>query len=66
MKLKDLSSILYSTRQKIQLVIIYDFEKNIDLERCSIEFAIKYYGDSEIKRITSCFENSVSYLIITI
>jgi hypothetical protein len=69
MKLKDLRPILYSATGEIQWAIVYDLEKNEDLEYgCSIEFAVTHYGGCEVKRISSCynFENETDYLVITI
>lgn len=67
MKLKDLESILSSESGAIQRTIVYDLEKNDDLEcGCSIEFAVTNYGEREVKRIGSCYESGKDYLIITI
>ena len=69
MKLKDLKPILYSETGAIQWAIVYDYEKNEDLEYgCSIEFAICHYGEYEVKRISSCYnyEKEDHYLVITI
>ena len=63
MKLKDLSSVLYSTRGSIQHAIVYDQEKNADIESgCSIDHAVEKYGERELKHIEA-FENQ---LVITI
>ena len=67
MKLKDLSSILYSKTGNIQFAIVYDYENHIDLEHgCSVEYAITHYGDYKVRRITSCFDFSeqMDYLVI--
>lgn len=67
MKLKDLSSILYSKTGNIQFAIVYDYENNRELEHgCSIDYAVANYGDYKVKRITSCFDFSeqMDYLVI--
>ena len=69
MKLKDLKPILHSTTGKIQWTVVYDLEKNEDLERsCSIEFAVTHYGECEVKMISSCYNctDGNDYLVITI
>lgn len=63
MRLSELSGILRSTRGDIQLAVVYDGEKNYDLEDgCSVEYAIKHYGDKELKQLQA-FEDQI---IITI
>ena len=63
MKLKDLSCVLYSTRGSVQFAIVYDQEKNADLiSGCSIDHAVKEYGDREIKRIEA-FENQLLLIV---
>ena len=63
MKLKDLEKVLYSTRGNVQFAIVYDQQKNTDLVAgCSIDYAVKEYGDRELKRIEA-FENQ---LLLTI
>lgn len=63
MKLKELKQILYSRRDYIQSTIVYNSETNEDVENgCSIEYAIKHYGEKEVKHI-EVFENQ---LVITI
>ena len=71
MKLKDLKSILYSDTGAIQWAIVYDHNKNEDLEKhCSIEFAVAHYGEYEVKRISACLDDSEGFtqrcLVITI
>lgn len=69
MKLKELKSILYSQTGSFQWAIVYDWAKNIDLEKgCSIEYAIEHYGECEVKKIQSCYESDEGqdYLVITI
>ena len=63
MKLKALKSILYSTRGCVQFAIVYDSEKNTDIENgCSIEYAVKKHGEKEVMHIEAV-ENQ---LVITI
>ena len=63
MKLKDLSSVLHSRRGYIQSAIIWDETECRDLENgCSVEYAIKEYGERSVKRVEA-YENS---LLITI
>jgi hypothetical protein len=59
MKLKELKSILYSTHGYVQFAIVYDIEKNTDIENgCSIEYAIKNHGEKEVKHIQA-FEHQL-------
>lgn len=51
MKLNELKSILYSNTGSIVWVIVYDTQTCSDLEQCSIEHAIKIYGEHDVKRI---------------
>lgn len=61
--LNDLSPVLKSRRGDVQFAIVYDSASNTDLENgCSIEYAVNYYGNREVKRIEA-FENN---LLITI
>ena len=63
MKLKDLASVLYSTRGSIQFSIVYDSNANADIEAgCSVEYAVEQYGERELKHIQA-FENQ---LVLTI
>lgn len=63
MKLKELSSILYSSRDNIQYCIVYDVKTNTDLENgCSVEYAIENYGEKEVKHL----EAFVNQLLITV
>lgn len=63
MTLKDLSPVLRSRRDNIQTAIIWDEKECRDLENgCSVEYAIKEYGDRPVKRIEA-FENN---LLITV
>jgi hypothetical protein len=63
MKLKELSGILYSTRNCVQFAIIYDHNTNTDIENgCTIDFAIREHGDKEVKQIQAF----VNQLLITV
>lgn len=67
MKLKDLAPVAYSLTGGIQSCIVYDFSENIDLETgCSIEYAIKHYGDRGLHRISSLYEDGCSYLLLSL
>ena len=61
--LNSLAPILKSRRGDIQFAIVYDSANNTDLENgCSIEYAVKNYGEREIKRIEALGNN----LLITL
>ena len=63
MKLKELESILYSTRGFVQYAIVYDSKQDVDVASgCSIDWAVKTYGEADVVRIEA-FENQ---LIVTI
>ena len=63
MKLKDLENVLRSTRGVIQFAIIWDEKECKNLEDgCSVEYAVKEYGERTVKRI-SAYGNK---LIITV
>ena len=65
MKLKDLAPVAYSLTGDIQSCIVYDCRENIDLEAgCSIECAIKHYGDRDLHRISSL--DGCSYLLLSL
>jgi hypothetical protein len=69
MKLKELESILCDPHRHLQLVVIYDSSSGKDLRYgCSIEYAIKDYGEHIVKRISSWFaeEEHRDYLVIDI
>lgn len=52
MKIKDLTPVLYSTRGSVQFAVVYDQEQNCDIASgCSIDHAVKEYGERELKRI---------------
>ena len=51
-KLKDYTDVIYSTRDFVVFVIIYDTATRKDvLFNCTIECAIEEYGEREVKRI---------------
>ena len=51
-KLKDYADVLYSTRDFVVFTVIYDTATRKDiLSGCTIECAIKEYGEKEVKRI---------------
>lgn len=62
MKLKELKSILFSTRGNIQFAIVYDREKCDDIDKGSIEYIVEQYKEKEVKHIEAYEDN----LIITI
>ena len=63
MLLKSLEKILRSRRGAIQSAIIYDRAEGADIENgCSIEYAVKVYGDCNVELIEA-FGNS---LLITV
>ena len=51
MKLKDLAGILYSDRGEIQMANVYDCELHLDLDECSVDHAVEYWGECNIDRI---------------
>ena len=54
MKLKDLSTVLRSTTGAMQEAIVYDLDIAQDLASgCSVDYAVKHYGDMELERITA-------------
>lgn len=63
MKLKDLKTVLYSSRGAVQFAIVYDRAQNKDLENgCSIDYAVEKYGDRTVCHVEA-FENQ---LLITV
>ena len=67
MKLKDLAPVAYSLTGDIQSCIVYDCHENIDLETgCSIEYAVKHYGDRDLHRVSSLYEDGCSYLLLSL
>lgn len=69
MKLKDLSSILWTPVGCRQDVIIYNITDDIEMERsCSVEYAIKYYGDWRVNRVFSYYdhEKKRDYMVIRV
>lgn len=66
MKLKELQPVLRSQTGQLQWCIVYDWEYNEDVARGSVEYAIEHYGDSEVRRIYSCYEDGQDYIVIEI
>jgi hypothetical protein len=54
MKLKDLAPVLRSSTGAMQEAVVYDLDSNQDLASgCSVDYAVKHYGDMELDRITA-------------
>lgn len=52
MKLKNMKNILRSTTGDIQMCVVWNSEKCVVLENaCSVEYAIKHYGEYILDRI---------------
>ena len=67
MKLEALKDILKSPRGSIQSCIVYERETDLDLAYgCSVEYAVKTYGDRIVKNITSLLENGEVFTLITV
>lgn len=67
MKLKELKPILQSHTGYIQWAIVYDCKTNKDIEYgCSIDYAIKNYGELKVERIQSYMENNQDYIVISV
>lgn len=64
MKLKDLAGILWSTRGDIQMVVVYDFQSDLDLTTCSAEYAIAEYGECNVVRITADKDKLVLHICV--
>lgn len=62
MKIKELKSVVFSSRDNIQFAILYDSKTNEDIADSTIEYIVEYYGDKEVKRIEAV-ENQ---LLITV
>ena len=63
MKVKDLSAIRWSVTGNIQFAILYDTHANADIGAgCSVEYAIKHYGDWNLDRITADGNNIVLHI----
>lgn len=63
MKLSDLKDILYSRRGEVQFAILYDMERNIDIDAGSVGYVVSAYGDKEVKHIEA-FENQLIISVI--
>lgn len=67
MKLEELSDILQTPVGCWQDVIVYNITDHMEMEpSCSIEYAIKYYGDWKVNRLSSyCdYEKRQDYMVI--
>lgn len=52
MKLAEMKGILRSTTVNIQMCVVWDSDKCTKLEKaCSVEYALKHYGDMQLDRI---------------
>ena len=67
MKLKELKPVIYSRTGDIQSCIVYDSGSDIDLHYgCSVEYAYEVFGEREIKRVQSTYENGSAYIVFSI
>lgn len=67
MKLRELKPVLRSETGNLQSCIVYDWNKSTDIAHgCSVEYAINNYGESEVRRIYSCYENGQDYIVIEV
>lgn len=66
MRLRELKSVLRSNYERIQWVIVYDWAKNNDLNKCSAEYAVENYGSYNVRRIYSCYENGQDCLVVEV
>lgn len=67
MKLEDLKPVIFSMTGDIQTCIVYDRCNNVDLEcGCSVEYAYKTYGEREVHRVMTAYENGTSHLVFSI
>lgn len=62
MKLNDLKTILYSSRDNLQFAILYDIKTNEDIEKGAIDYIVANYGEKEVIRIEAIKNN----LVITV
>lgn len=52
MKIKDLASVMFSTRGDVVFTTVYNTATQVDLcSSASIEYVIEKYGEKEIKRM---------------
>ena len=58
MKLEELKDVLYSTHGSVTKGIVYSLNTNKDIEEGVIDYLVKKFGESEVKRIEA-FENKV-------
>ena len=66
MRFKELKSILHSNRERIQWAIVYDWANDKDLFRGSVKCAVENYGNYNVRRIYSCYENAQDCLVIEV
>ena len=69
MRLKDLSRILWSPVGSFQGAIVYNIMDHMVMESsCSIEYAVKYYGDWRVNRLSSYYdyEKKRDYIVIDV
>ena len=60
MKVNDLKSVLFSSMDNIQSVIIYSRTEHKEIKNgCSAEYAIKNYGEKELFRVQAANNNVV-------
>lgn len=62
MKLKELKTILYSSRDNVQFAVIYDSKTNVDIAEGAIDNIVSDHGEKEVIRIEA-YKNA---LIITV
>lgn len=63
MRLSDLKDVLNSQHGDMQFAIVYDVDNREDIENgCSVEYAIKNYGDCELVRISADKGNVVLHI----
>lgn len=61
-KLKDYADVIFSTRDFVVFVVIYDTTTRKDILSCTIEYAIEEFGEKEVKRIIPEDNNLVIYI----
>lgn len=63
-KLKDLKDVLYSTTGNIQRAVVWDMTNNKDImDGCSIDYAVKEYGEYPLRHIEAT-DNKIVLSII--
>lgn len=61
MKLKELRSVLHSTRGGIQMAILYNRAQDKDIVIGSVEYIVENYPEAEVDQLSA----SQDYIIIT-